>query len=66
MFLKIGALKIFAIFWIKKILQHRCFPVNIAKVLRTAFLQNFSGGCFCIFLKVIMQLFRQHIFKEMS
>ena len=27
----------------KKRLQHRCFPVNIAKVLRTLFLQNASG-----------------------
>ena len=38
MFFKIAALKIFAIFWIKRSLQHRCFPVNIAKFLRTAFL----------------------------
>ena len=28
-------------------LQHRCFAVNIAKFLRTAFLQNISDGCFC-------------------
>ena len=48
MFFKISALKNFAIFWIKKSLQHRCFPVNIAKFLKTAFLQNFSSGCFCI------------------
>ena len=31
---------------IKKRLQHRCFPVNIAKFLRTAFSQNTSDGCF--------------------
>ena len=31
---------------IKKRLQHRCFPVIIAKILRIAFLQNTSGGCF--------------------
>ena len=37
MFIKIGALKNFATFSIKKCLQHRCFPVNIAKVLRTTF-----------------------------
>ena len=30
--------------FIKKRYQHRCFPVNIAKFLRTAFLQNTSGG----------------------
>ena len=27
--------------------------MNIEKFLRTAFLQNFSGGCFCIILKSI-------------
>ena len=52
--IKTGAVKNFAIFWIKKGLQQRCFTVNIAKFLRTAFLQNFSGGCFCI-IKVIKQ-----------
>ena len=26
--------------------QHRCFPVNFAKFVRTSFLQNTSGGCF--------------------
>ena len=34
-----------------KRLQHRCFLVNIAKVLRTFLLQNTSGGCFCCFKK---------------
>ena len=34
---KISVLKNFAIFSEKR-LQHRCFPVNIAKLLRTAFL----------------------------
>ena len=34
-----------------KILQHRCFPVNIAKFLRTPFLQNISGDCFCKMMK---------------
>ena len=24
--------------------QHRCFPVNFAKFLRTSFIQNTSGG----------------------
>ena len=33
---------------IKKRLQHRCFPVNIAKILRKLFLQNISGGYFCL------------------
>ena len=30
----------------KKRLQHRCFPVKLAKILRTTFLQNTSCGCF--------------------
>ena len=59
LFFKIGALKNFAIFWIKKSLQHRRFPVNIAKFLKIDFLQNFSGCCFCIILKIIKQLFRK-------
>ena len=36
---------------LKKRLQQGCFPVKFAKFLRTPFLQNTSGGCFCIFLK---------------
>ena len=64
MFFKIGALKSFAIFWIKKSLQHRCFPVNITKFLRTALLQNFSSGCFCIILKVIKQGISQKQFLK--
>ena len=35
---KIGAPINLAIFWIKKRLQHRYFPVSITKFLRTAFL----------------------------
>ena len=31
-----------------KWLWHRCFPMNFAKLLRTSFLQNTSGGCFFI------------------
>ena len=31
----------------KKRLWHRCFLVNFVKFLRTSFLQNTSGGCFC-------------------
>ena len=33
---------------VKKSLQHRCFPWNIAKFLRTPFLKNDSGGSFYI------------------
>ena len=32
---------------LKKRLQYRRLPVNIAKFLRTAFLYKTSGGCFC-------------------
>ena len=32
---------------LKKKLWRRCFPVNFVKFLRTRFLQNTSGGCFC-------------------
>ena len=41
--------------FIKKRLQHRHFPVNIAKFVRTAFLKNTSGGCFCQFDEVTVQ-----------
>ena len=34
---------------VKKRPQYRCFPVNFAKFLRTCFLQNTSGGFFCLF-----------------
>ena len=34
---------------LKKRLWHRCFPVNLQKILRTLFLQNTSSGWFCPF-----------------
>ena len=46
---------------IHKRLQCRYFPVNIVEFLRTAFLWNNSGGCFCIFLKVVKQPFRKRV-----
>ena len=43
---------------LKKRLWHSCFPVNFAKFLRTAFLQNTSGGCFCmIYFKIYQTKF---------
>ena len=36
----------------QKRLQHRCFPVNIAKFYEQLFLQNTSGDCFCQFDEV--------------
>ena len=35
----------------KKELQHMCFPVKFAKLLRTLFIQNTSGGRLRIFLR---------------
>ena len=32
--------------WLKRRLQHRCFPVNFTKFLRIPFLRNTLGGCF--------------------
>ena len=43
---KTPVLNIFLINFIKKRLQRRCFPVNIAKFLRTAFFIKHRGGCF--------------------
>ena len=40
--------KVAAATLLKKRLWHRCFPVNFAKFLTTPFLQNTSGGCFCL------------------
>ena len=41
--------------FIKKRLQHKCFPASIVKFLRIAFLWNTSGGCLSLgtFLIVI-------------
>ena len=39
---------------LKKRLWHRCFSVNFATFSRTHFLQNTSGGCFCIFYAVLL------------
>ena len=51
----------FARNFIKKRLEHRCFPVNIVKFLRTAFLQNTSGGCFCTLdTKVLENIVRRN------
>ena len=53
MIFEIGVLKVGNIHrleacnFIKKILRHRCFPVNIAKCLRKFYLKNNTGGCFC-------------------
>ena len=44
LFNKVAGMK--ACSFIKKRLQHWCFPVNIAKFLRAPFLQNISGSYF--------------------
>ena len=46
--------------FIKKRLQHMYFPLSIAKFLRTTFLLNTSGGCFCYCRSTILQ--KQFIF----
>ena len=33
--------------FIKTRLQHRCSPAKFANFLRTSFVNNTSGGCFC-------------------
>ena len=46
LFNKIAGLKVSN--FVKKKLQHRFIPVNIARFLTTAFSQNTCRGCFCI------------------
>ena len=46
LFNKVAGLKAYN--FIKKRLQHRCFPVKFAKFLETPFLESIPGGCFCI------------------
>ena len=61
---KKAVLKDFAIFTgnisfgvsFKKRLQHRCFPVNIAKFLGTPFLQNISGRLLLFLIKTSAML----------
>ena len=43
--------------FIKKRLQQLCFPLNIAKFLRTVFLQNTYGCCFWIMRGFIISIF---------
>ena len=43
-----------------KRLRHRCFPVNIAKFLKTPFLQNIFGSCFCKMMKLTFVNFFSH------
>ena len=38
--------------FLNKRLQHKCFLVNFAKILRTPFLWNTSGSCFFCLLRV--------------
>ena len=46
LFSKVASLEAYT--FVKKKLQHRCFPVNIATLLRKFYLKNITGGCiFC-------------------
>ena len=53
------------LFLLKKRPQHRCFPVNFAKFLRTPFLQNTSGRLlFAVFTRsgqIIFRIFWKYI-----
>ena len=49
--------------FINKKLEHRCFPVNIAKFLRTLFSQNTSGGCSTFFQINQVQNYEDRIHK---
>ena len=62
--------------FIKERLQHRCFPVHIAKFLRNLFWRLSGNGCFCktqttkikkipptVFKKVISQVISQNLCK---
>ena len=44
---------------LKALRQHRCFPVNIPKLLRTLFLQNTSDGSFCTVQRVLRNFLMQ-------
>ena len=46
--------------FIKKRLKHRYFPVNIAKLSITAFLQDTSFGCLCL-LKALTESKNKHM-----
>ena len=46
LFIKISGVQ--ASSFIKKRLEHRCFPVNTVKFLRTAILKTSANGCFCV------------------
>ena len=45
LFSKVASLEAYK--FIKKRLQNRCFPVNIANFLRKFYLKNTTFGCFC-------------------
>ena len=47
----------------KKILWHRCFPVNFAKLLRTPFLQSTSGLLLLPILRVLCSIFGWECFN---
>ena len=71
---KIAVLKNFATFtgkhlqacnFIKKRLQHRCFPVNIAKFLRRPILKNiYNNGCSCLYVLALLCTFLHRKYKK--
>ena len=45
LFSKVASLEAYK--FIKKRLQHRCVPMNVANLLRKLYLKNTTVGCFC-------------------
>ena len=39
----------------KRLIQYRCFPVNIAKFQWTDFFTEYSGGCFCTSATTVLE-----------
>ena len=49
--------------FIKKRLQHRCFPVIIANFLRIPILRTSANGCFCLFRSLLK--YKKCVIKNM-
>ena len=50
--------------FIKKRLQHRCFPLKFAKFLRTPILKNICDACFCtVHLVTVVATYKSEIYS---
>ena len=52
--------------FIEKETLAQVFPVNFAKFLRTPFLQNTSGGCFCLFIRTLFNIYQKYEIRTIS